>query len=206
MRHASSDLAAIQRATETRHAAMRETILASLYESHYYPWALLMRLQPQKFYSDLFEAVLGAVWVDSGGDWTACSDVAERVGILPLMRRLLRDQVHLLHPKEELGRLAVSERVEYYVYSRRVGSDAREEEEEEEVVVYVGSGGGGGGGDVSDSDGEDGLLGEEREYVCRIKVGEREVAEVVGGGASKEEARVKAAEEACRVLRKKGGG
>jgi dsRNA-specific ribonuclease len=66
MRHASPDMGAIQRATSLRHAAMREEILHALWHGEEYPWSLLCRLQAQKFYSDVFESLLGAVWVDSG--------------------------------------------------------------------------------------------------------------------------------------------
>ncbi|KAK4098271.1 P-loop containing nucleoside triphosphate hydrolase protein [Parathielavia hyrcaniae] len=167
MRHASPDMGAIQHATSLRHAAMREPILRALWRGREYPWSLLCRLQAQKFYSDIFESVLGAVWVDSGGIG-ACEAVVERVGVLPLMRRLVRDGVHLLHPKEELGRLAVSERVEYLVEAR-VGE-------------------------------EDGV--EERVFGCRVLVG----GECVGtaeGGLSREEARTRAAEVACQVLKRR---
>ncbi|KAK4122945.1 P-loop containing nucleoside triphosphate hydrolase protein [Parathielavia appendiculata] len=164
MRHASPDMGAIQRATSLRHAAMRERILQALWRGEEYPWSLLCRLQAQKFYSDVFESVLGAVWVDSGSI-EDCEAVVERAGILPLMRRLVRDGVHLLHPKEELGRLAVRERVEYVVEARV---------------------------------GEDGVEG--RVFGCKVLVGGKCVG-TAEGGLSREEARTRAAEAACRVLK-----
>ncbi|KAK0635015.1 hypothetical protein B0T17DRAFT_26977 [Bombardia bombarda] len=179
MRHASADMGVQQRAMSKRHAAMRAPVLAAMHTGTHYPWALLARLQAQKFYSDVFESVLGAVWVDSGGDMAECEKLVERVGILPYLRRLRRDGVHVLHPKEELGRLAGSEKVEYLV----------------DMVV------------VRDVDGDGGVVeggGGEREFSCRVMVGERCVAEV-GGGVSREEARTRAAEEACRVLKAAGG-
>lgn len=162
MRHASADMGVVQRATAQRHAAMRARILEALWEGDRYPWALLARLQANKFYSDVFESVLGAVWVDSGS-MDACVAVVERVGILPLMRRLLAGRVHLLHPKEELGRLAAGEKVVYEI-------EVREEE------------------------------GGEREFRCKVIVGEECLANV-RGGVNKEEARARAAEEACQILR-----
>ncbi|KAK4152741.1 hypothetical protein C8A00DRAFT_15990 [Chaetomidium leptoderma] len=172
LRHASPDMGAIQRATALRHAAMRQPILDALARGTHYPWALLCRLQAQKFYSDVFESLLGAVWLDSdsGGSrrqLEACEAVVERAGILPLMRRLVGDGVWLLHPKEELGRLAGGERVEYLV-------EAGEGEEEGERV-----------------------------FGCRVLVGGVFVG-AAEGGLSREEARTRAAEVACRVL--KGGG
>jgi dsRNA-specific ribonuclease len=170
MRHASPDMGAIQRATSLRHTSMRDDILHALWHGTHYPWSLLSRLQAQKFYSDVFESLLGAVWVDSGSI-AACEQVVERVGILPLMRRLVRDGVHLLHPKEELGRLAVRERVEYVVEAR-----AGEDREEGERV-----------------------------FGCRVFVGGACVG-TAEGGLSREEARTRAAEVACRVLKERGKG
>ena len=169
LRHASPDMGLVQRATALRHAAMRGPILHALWHGPSYPWSLLCRLQAQKFYSDILESLLGAVWVDSGdlAPGGACEAVVERLGILPLMRRLVRDGVHLLHPKEELGVLAVSEKVEYVV----------------EVAMGV-------GGEVEG----------ERVFACEVRVG----GVVLGraeGAASREEARTRAAEGACAVLR-----
>lgn len=115
MRQASPELTFEREATKTRHAALREPLLEALNRGTHYPWALLAQLRAQKFYSDLFEALLGAIWVDSGPDFDMCKDFVERAGILPYVRRLLRDRVHVLHPKEELGRLAGQEKVEYIV-------------------------------------------------------------------------------------------
>lgn len=115
MRQASAELTIERGATQARHAALREEILAALHTGTHYPWALLARLRAQKFYSDLFEALVGAIWVDSGPDFDVCRAFVERAGILPYVRRLLRDGVHALHPKEELGRLAGQNKVEYIV-------------------------------------------------------------------------------------------
>lgn len=115
MRQASPELTIEREATKARHAALREPILAALHTGTHYPWALLARLRAQKFYSDLFEALVGAMWVDSGPEFDVCHAFVERAGILPYVRRLLRDGVHALHPKEELGRLAEREKVEYIV-------------------------------------------------------------------------------------------
>jgi len=125
MRFASAELAVAQRATRRRHAALRGQILDVMREGRNYPWALLARLQPQKFYSDVFESLLGAVWVDSGS-YDACEDLVERAGILPYLRRMLQNGVHVLHPREELGRLAASENVNYAVEVKEDGDAGRE--------------------------------------------------------------------------------
>jgi len=164
MRHMSNDMGVCQSETKKRHAEMRDAIVQGLESGTHYPWSLLARLQAQKLYSDIFESVLGAVWTDSG-DMDECFKVVERLGILQLMRRLLRDKVHVLHPKEELGRLAGNEKVQY-------------------GVRYVES-----------AESESG-----KELLGWVVVGGRRLAEVKGG-VSKEEAKTRAAEVACLVIK-----
>ena len=49
------------------------------------------------------------------------------MGILPYFRRILRDDVHILHPKEELGVLADAESVRYVISEReREGGEGKE--------------------------------------------------------------------------------
>jgi dsRNA-specific ribonuclease len=132
LRHASPDLASAQRATALRHAALRARIWHALRHGTHYPWALLGRRQAQTLYSDVFESLLGAVWVDSGS-MEACEGLVERVGILGVMRRLLADGVWLLHPKEELGRLAGGSSVEYVVVGSEVGAEGEGTAEGERV-------------------------------------------------------------------------
>ena len=125
MRFSSTELAAIQAATTKRHAQLRERILAALREGDRYPWALLARLQAQKVYSDVFESLLGAVWVDSGS-YDACEALLERSGVLPYMHRLLRDRVRILHPREELGQLAGGKPVDYQMNTEEIREGERE--------------------------------------------------------------------------------
>ncbi|KAL2160862.1 hypothetical protein VTH06DRAFT_1059 [Thermothelomyces fergusii] len=194
LRHSSPALGLAQQDTAARHAAIRERILEALWRGPRYPWSLLSQLQAQKFHSDVVESLLGAVWVDSG-DMARCEAVAERIGILPLMRRLLADGVWLMHPKEELGILAGSRPVEYVVEQTAA---------EGEVVER--------GVEVGDGDGAEAEEGGEREkeedaatadgalFRCEVAVD----GEVVGraeGALSREEARTRAAEEACARLK-----
>lgn len=114
MRRSSHVLTALQLETSNRHLALRDDINAALASGSHYPWALLCRLQAPKFYSDIVESLLGAVYIDSGS-LDACEAVIERMGILPYLRRVIRDGVHNMHPKEELGILADMETVKYVI-------------------------------------------------------------------------------------------
>lgn len=112
MRHSSIEVVQQQTKAASVHADLRGQIMHALEHGSSYPWSLLARLHPAKFFSDMVEAVLGAVWVDSG-DMGACIRVAERLGILPVLSRLAKEDVHVLHPKQELGEIAGPRTVKY---------------------------------------------------------------------------------------------
>ncbi|KAG6360095.1 hypothetical protein INS49_011151 [Diaporthe citri] len=119
MRYQSIELTGEREATRGRHAE-RESILDAIHSGTHYPWALLARLHAPKFFSDLYEALVGAIWVDSGS-FDACKAFVERSGLLSYLKRLRGSPpVHVLHPKEELGRLALSETVSYVVREAEV--------------------------------------------------------------------------------------
>lgn len=161
MRHDSPFIGLEEAAAEERYQSLRGEISNALEHGTRYPWALLARLQAKKFYSDLFEALIGAIWVDSGS-LKVCEEVLTRLGVIPCLDRLVRDQVHVHHPKEEIGKLAMAGSVSYAC----------------KVI-----------------EGPDG----DKEYRCTIHKGDKLLADV-GGGVSQEEVKVKAAEEAVRLL------
>ncbi|KAJ8133310.1 hypothetical protein O1611_g307 [Lasiodiplodia mahajangana] len=105
MIHKSTDVARLQRNTEERHAVERGAILDAIAHGTKYPWAQLAHLDIPKFFSDMFESLIGAVWIDSGSMKT-CREIVERIGILPYLRRMLADGVDVRHPKNQLGELA----------------------------------------------------------------------------------------------------
>lgn len=112
MRHASTAIGLEQAATEENHRKLRSQILEEIEKAAYYPWALLARMQARKFFSDLIEAVLGAVWIDSGS-LVPCQAILERLGIFAYLDRILRDGVQAQHPKELVGKYAVNKKVKY---------------------------------------------------------------------------------------------
>ena len=114
MLRASHVLSTVQLEASKRHRVLRDEINSALASGSYYPWALLARLSAPKFCSDIVESLIGAVYIDSGS-MEACEGIAERMGILPYLRRVIQDGVHTLHPKEELGILADAEKVKYVV-------------------------------------------------------------------------------------------
>jgi dsRNA-specific ribonuclease len=114
MRHSASlEIKTAQQSTSTTYQELREEIHKALYKSAAYPWALLSRLEAGKFFSDLVESVLGAIFVDSHGSMEACHRFLEKIGLLPYMRHILSVKIDLLHPKERVGHVAQSLRVLY---------------------------------------------------------------------------------------------
>jgi len=118
MRHSLPGIGDAQCEVERRHALLRPDIIHALESGTEYPWSLLAQINANKFYSDLVESLLGAVWVDSGS-FDACEQVLERMGILKFMSRLVNGQVHALHPREELGILAAGKDVNYEVQAQQ---------------------------------------------------------------------------------------
>ncbi|KAI1364236.1 RNase3 domain-containing protein [Xylaria arbuscula] len=114
MRFGSPEVVHAQKLAKQRHAAEREAILEAIDHGVEYPWAQLAHLNLPKFFSDMFEALLGAVWVDSGSMET-CTKIVENIGILPYLRRILSDNVEIRHPKNKLGELVgrTGKRVRY---------------------------------------------------------------------------------------------
>jgi dsRNA-specific ribonuclease len=113
MRYSSPAITVAQHARQSRHAVVREELMSQLQFGERYPWAVLARFGPEKFYSDLIESMIGAIYVDTLGDLERCDAFLERLGLWTILDRVLRDDVNCLHPKERLGHLAVSDRVEY---------------------------------------------------------------------------------------------
>ncbi|KAK2001851.1 RNase3 domain-containing protein [Colletotrichum falcatum] len=128
MRHQSPAIGLEQINVHRRYTALRDQIIDSIERGKTYPWALLARMQLRKFYSDIFESLLGAVYIDSG-DLGVCARVVERFGITGYLDRILRDGVYVLHPKEEMGHLADREKVTYVLNARLADDDAGGEKE-----------------------------------------------------------------------------
>ncbi|EWG52521.1 hypothetical protein FVEG_11254 [Fusarium verticillioides 7600] len=119
VRFNSSEMANAMVKTEERFESMREELTTALWSDGHepsgdgpYPWVLLARLQPPKFYSDMFEAILGAVWVDSGSI-EECTRVLERFQVMKYLEFVLKNDIHVQHPKEQLSKFAFATKMKY---------------------------------------------------------------------------------------------
>lgn len=163
MRHASPSVRLAQQDCIARYETVRTTISTCLTQGTRYPWTALARLEPPKFFSDIVESILGAIYIDTNGSLSDCESFLEHLGLMPYLRRVLDNDIAVLHPKEELGQLADHDKVNY-VLEKEVG------------------------------EGKESLT-------CTVIVGERPVLRV-GNGLGTMEVETRAADEACRILRR----
>jgi endoribonuclease Dicer len=103
MLHSSTVVLKDQENTFVRFIKLREEIEHALQQDKVFPWALLTRLQAPKFFSDMVEALLGAIWLDSEGDYDVVRAVLVHLGILPILDRIIEHNVDVQHPVSRLS-------------------------------------------------------------------------------------------------------
>ena len=64
-----------------------DTIGKALREGTNYPWTEIYQLNAPKWCSDVFESVIGAVYVDSGGSLNTCREVLTKLGLMEIVER-----------------------------------------------------------------------------------------------------------------------
>lgn len=106
MRHGAAAIRKAQQACLARYKSIRDTTLDALHHGQDYPWTLLAGLDAPKFFSDIIESLLGAIYIDTHGSTAACETFLETLGVMSYLRRAINGDINLLHPKEELGLLA----------------------------------------------------------------------------------------------------
>ena len=100
--HVMEDMAV----TRTRYEKGRDTIAEALKGGEIHPWAALTALQAPKFFSDMVESLLGAVYLDTRGDMEVIQKVLRTFGVLPVLERIVKDGVDVLHPVSRLSHWA----------------------------------------------------------------------------------------------------
>lgn len=123
MRHHSPEVAQAQERVAQGHSLYGAEIQAYLSEGTAYPWRLLARLDLDKFYSDIVESILGAMFIDSGGDLSACQDFFERIGLRLYATRMAQDSLYVVHPRDELQRLIGSSKLNLNVEMMKLGAE-----------------------------------------------------------------------------------
>jgi dsRNA-specific ribonuclease len=121
MRHHSVDVVQAQVDCSERYRKYGAEIQSCLSKGECYPWVLLARLNPEKFYSDMIESIIGAIFVDSQGDLSECQQFFDRIGLGLFASRMASGRLDVVHPRDKLQRVAGSSKVDIHVES--VGSD-----------------------------------------------------------------------------------
>ncbi|OBT77825.1 hypothetical protein VF21_03238 [Pseudogymnoascus sp. 05NY08] len=113
MRHQHPEINTAMRICLERYHKLQPAIASAIAHGNEYPWVLLASLAPAKFLSDIVESIIGAVLIDAGGDLSACKKVAENLGLIAYLRRILDEDIDILHPKNKLGEMSGGRTVEY---------------------------------------------------------------------------------------------
>ncbi|KAJ5751466.1 ATP-dependent helicase dcl2 [Penicillium nucicola] len=114
MRHDAQDLIKIQASCSERYQLLGDRIKEKLKHDLSYPWATLAQLAPPKFYSDLIESTIGAIFIDSGGRIDACEQFLEKVNLIAYLERFVGQAVLLGHPKNALDRILGTRRSDFH--------------------------------------------------------------------------------------------
>lgn len=101
--------------TFTRYQRDGPDIKKALDNGEAFPWAALTRLQAAKFFSDMIESLIGAVFLDADGDFEVIRRILRTLGILPVLERIVKDGVDVQHPVSRLG-IWVSKQQQKVVY------------------------------------------------------------------------------------------
>lgn len=117
MRHSSSAITTAQQVALEYYNFSKDEIKRALREDSYFPWSDLISFEhrSEKFFSDMIESIIGAIFVDSLGNIEACEQFLDRIGLFRILHRLIKDQVDCRHPKNLLGIIAISKTVNYEV-------------------------------------------------------------------------------------------
>ena len=100
--HVMEDMAV----TCARYKKGKDVITEALKRGRIHPWAALTALQAPKFFSDIIESLLGAVYLDTRGDMEVVRRVLGTLGILPVLERIVAEGVDVLHPVSRLAQWA----------------------------------------------------------------------------------------------------
>jgi endoribonuclease Dicer len=174
--------------TFARYKKVAARIQSDLTEALIYPWATLTSLQAPKFFSDIIESLLGAIFLDSRGDLAVVRKTLQVLGVMPVLERIVNSAVDVMHPVSRLAQWASKlkpQKVIKYkteVTQGKISCKILMKDKEEE-------------GDMMEQD-------EDEDMDRDLSMSELVEVEVpYRGQASRGEVRFAAAEEAIRVLR-----
>lgn len=121
MKHSGKvELLQAQNACVKRYQELNASLQRALRIGRSHPWHLLLSFNAPKFFSDIIESILGAIFIDSKGDLKACKGFLEGIGLLRYLRRAMTGNVDMMHPKERLGTVAGNRKIRYVLADKKV--------------------------------------------------------------------------------------
>ncbi|KAK0311727.1 Dicer-like protein 2 [Friedmanniomyces endolithicus] len=72
---------------------MQHVVQEELEHSAFHPWAKLKQLGANKMFSDMIESILGAIYLDSGQEHSACRLFSQRLGVHRYAKRVIDEQI-----------------------------------------------------------------------------------------------------------------
>lgn len=103
MRNHNHEVAKAQQTAYQNYLHLKEDILNQLYYGRDFPWTLLACINAEKFFSDIIEAILGAIFIDSNGSFDVINRVIDKLGLFTILTRLLVGGVDPRQPVQKLG-------------------------------------------------------------------------------------------------------
>lgn len=82
MQHDSTEIPLVQQSCLKRYSQLCEPIQCHLMLGDIYPWAPLAQLGAEKFYSDIVESILGALFVDLQGSIEECKKFLAHINMM----------------------------------------------------------------------------------------------------------------------------
>lgn len=115
MRHSSAGIMEAQQSALAYYRTEGQAIRMALETDSYFPWCELAYFgrPTRKFFTDMIESVVGAIFVDSGGDLDACKAFLERLGLWRILCRIVNEKVNCFHPKSLVNVITRSAKVDY---------------------------------------------------------------------------------------------
>ena len=163
----------------------------------HYPWTTLMGLQAPKFFGDIIEAIVGAVYLDSHGDMGAVERVLGKLGVMRILDRVVSGDIDVRHPVLRLANLEAKCRKEWS--GREAENQPPATTDKEPVVAST----------VRSNGVEYQFTQQSGRITCSVLIDKRvivSVSEVYQGPNTRDVVRFRAAEQAIEILSKKSTG
>lgn len=175
LHYPSEHFTAATKSSVKRFETLRPEIEAALEAGKQYPWKLLASFCPEKWFSDIVESILCAIFIDSDGSFDACTAFLERLGVIAFLNHAIATNMWVMQPKQELNKTNMGSKMIYQMV------DINEEGVRDEV--------------------EQAGLDEEDTVACRLFMAGKYMC--TASGRERFVAETKAAEKGLKILRAK---